>query len=170
MRRTVTGALAVVLSIGVLVTPTAAHERDVVTPNRLGPIQMYVTTVAEMKDLFGEPRSRTVKQVGCFKVVRLRWDGLQTYHYRQERTMYDVRIRDEQIQALQGAYRFHTRRGLRVGDTEARLRELYPHRKPMTHPNGGHTHYKIAGEANKVLAKVVDGIVTELEAAPYEFC
>ena len=158
------------LAAAALVTSASAHDRDVVTPNRVGPIEMNETTVAETKEIFGEPRSRLVKQVGCFKVVRLRWDGLQTYHYKQSKTIADVRIRDEQIQAAQGVYRFHTKRGLQVGDTEARLRELYPHRKPMTHPGGGHVHYRLAGEYNKVLAKVVDGIVTELEAAPFEFC
>ena len=140
------------------------------TPEQVGPITMNETTVAEMKDLFGEPRSRRVKTVGCSKVVRLRWNHIQTYHYKEPKTIIDVRVRSDHIPAETGAYRFHTRRDLRVGDSEARLRQLYPHRKPMTHPNGGHVHYRLAGDGEKVMAKVVDDLVVELEAAPYEYC
>lgn len=165
------GVIGMLTAAVVLTTqPTAAHQRDVVTPDRVGPIAMRETTVAEMKDLFGEPRSRAVKEVGCFKVVRLRWEQLQTFHYKQSRTIADVRIRDDSIQGTSGIYRFHTPRDLRVGDSEELLRELYPHRQPLTHPGGGHTHYRLAGNYDKVLAKVVDGVVTELESAPFEYC
>ena len=159
------------LVTGTVLAPVRAHERDEMTPGgKVGPIQTGETTVREMKDLFGEPRHRTVKRVGCSKVVQLRWDKIQTFSYRKQRVVVDVRVRSERIPSEEGVLRFHTKRGLRVGDSEARLRELYPHRKPMTHPKGGHVHYKLGGESNKLLAKVVDETVVELEAAPYEFC
>ena len=152
-------------------TLASAHDRDVMTAGgRVGPIQTGETTVADMEDLFGEPRSRDVVRVGCSRVLRLRWHQIQTYSYRGEKVIVDVRVRSDRVRAESGAYRFHTKRDLVVGDSEARLRELYPRRKGITH--AGHTHYVLA-EANqgpKLLAKVVDGTVTELEAAPYEFC
>jgi hypothetical protein len=167
-------ALAVVIGLlaaGAVIAPVRAHESDVMTPGgKVGPIQTGETTVREMKDLFGEPRSKTVKRVGCSKVLQLRWDKIQTFSYRSERIVVDVRVRSDRVPSEEGVLRFHTRRGLRVGDSEARLRELYPKRKPMTHPKGGHVHYKLGGEYEKLLAKVVDETVVELEAAPYEFC
>ena len=170
MRKTAMGVMAVLLATGVASTPVRAHERDLMTPRgKVGPIQTGETTVREMKDLFGEPRNRTVKRVGCSKVVQLRWDKIQTFSYRSDRVVVDVRVRSDRVRSEEGAFRFHTERGLRVGDSEAQLRELYPHRKPMTHPKGGHVHYKLGGESNKLLAKVVDETVVELEAAPYEF-
>ena len=167
--RAVTAVIAAAILIGAAAL-TSAHERDVMTPQHVGPIVMNETTVAQMKDLFGEPRGRLVKRVGCSKVVRLRWGRLQTYHYRGPRTIVDVRVRSDHVPARAGAYRFHTRRDLRVGDSEARLQELYPKRKPLTHPHGGHIHYRLAGEYEKLMAKVVDGMVVELESAPYEYC
>lgn len=171
MRTAAMGVVVVMLATGAMLAPVAAHERDVMTPDgQVGPIQTGETTLREMKNLFGEPRSRTVKRVGCSKVVQLRWNKIQTYSYRSQDVVVDVRVRSDRVPSEEGTFRFHTERDLRVGDTEARLRKLYPHRKPMTHPNGGHIHYRLGGEYNKLLAKVVDGTVVELEAAPYEFC
>lgn len=171
MQKRAMGVVVVLLTMGAVIAPVRAHERDVMTPGgKVGPIQSGETTVREMKDLFGEPRARTVKRVGCSKVVQLRWDKIQTFSYRSEHVVVDVRVRSDRVRSEEGVLRFHTRRGLRVGDSEARLRELYPHRKPMTHPKGGHVHYKLGGEYDKLLAKVVDDTVVELEAAPYEFC
>lgn len=61
-------------------------------------------------------------------------------------------------------------KGLRVGDSEGRLRALYPIAGRHTHD--GHTHYTI-GESRRgtrLLAKVVNRTVVQLETAPYEFC
>ena len=168
MRTKAMGVVAVMLAAGAVITPVGAHEKDVMTAKRVGPIQMNETTVREMKDMFGEPRSRKVVRVGCSKVVRLRWNGIQTMSYRSQDVVVDVRVRSERVRSKNGYYEFHTKRGLRVGNSEAWLRNKYPHRKGRTH--AGHTHYILSDKGTRLLAKVVDETVVELEAAPYEFC
>src|SRR5688500_15033046 len=133
----------------ILVTSAAiafGHDRDVMTAGgRVGPIRTGETTVADMEDLFGEPRSRDFVRVGCSRVLRLRWHQLQTFSYKGEKVIVDVRVRSDRVRAESGTYRFHTKRDLVVGDSEERLRELYPRRNGITH--AGHTHYILA-EAN----------------------
>lgn len=169
MRAGAVGIGAVLLVAGLLGTPVAAHDRDLMTVGgRVGPIKTGETTVAEMRDMFGDVKSRAVIRVGCSKVVRLRWGKIQTFNYRGENEIVDVKIRAEKVPSRDGVYRFHTRRGLRVDDSEARLRELYPGADGIEH--GNHTHYILGQRGTKLMAKVIDGTVVELEAAPYEFC
>ena len=114
-------------------------------------------------------------RVGCSRVVRLRWHGeVQTYSYRgdPDRIVVDVKVNARTVTArgIDVTYSFHTRKGLRVGDTEERLQELYPRRRPIEEEH--HTHY-ILGKHNggpKLLGKVKEGVVVQLEVAPYEFC
>ncbi len=167
MRRTVVAIGAAALAI--LATPVQAHDRDVMWPGgKVGPMKTGESTVGQMKDLFGEPRERDVLRVGCSKVVRLKWNGIHTLHYRETNEIVDVRVRKRRVESTEGAFRFHTGRGLRVGDTEEELQELYPKKEGMTHAQ--HTHYILGEQETRLLAKVVDGRVVELEAAPYEFC
>lgn len=175
MRRFIPIVMAAGLVIGM--TPAMAHERDLITPGgRVGPIRTNRTTTAEMKQIFGEPSSRKVIRVGCSRVIRLRWrDQIQTLTYSgdEQRRIVDVKVLARDVQTSQAGrtYSFHTRRGLRVGDSEARLRELYPGRRDG-HSHRGHTHY-LLGESDsgtRLIAKVVGRKVVELEAAPYEFC
>jgi hypothetical protein len=154
--------------------PAGAHERDLITAGgRVGPIRTNTATIAEMKNVFGPPTSRKVVRVGCSRVIRLRWGRqLQTYTYRadEERRIVDVKVLARRVQGTGGSFSFHTGRGLRVGDTERELRRLYPQRRPYTH--NAHSHY-ILGESRRgtrLLAKVVDNRVVQLEAVPYEFC
>ena len=167
----------VIGAVVVTALPASAHRRDLMTPSgRVGAIiQTGETTNADMKEMFGRPTGKKIVRVGCSRVVRLRWRGeIQTYAYRgdPDRIVVDVKVNTSEVTArrLGDTYAFHTRKGLRVGDTEERLQELYPRRNGITH--NGHTHY-ILGEHNggpKLLGKVKDGVVVQLEAAPYEFC
>ena len=170
-------ALSLALGVLLVAAPAGAHRRDVMTPNgRVGNvIQTGETTNADMKEMFGRPSSKKIVRVGCSRVVRLRWRGeIQTYAYKADpdRVVVDVKVNTSEVTArgLDDTYAFHTRKDLHPGDGEERLQELYPRRKGMTH--SGHTHYLLGeGEfGTKLLAKVIDGIVVQLEVAPYEFC
>ncbi len=63
-----------------------------------------------------------------------------------------------------------TRKGLRVGDGEGKLQRLYPRARPIRHAQ--HTHYRLKEDVYgaRLMAKVVDGRVVQLEAWPLEFC
>ncbi len=168
MKKTTT-ALAAAILTGLLAAPAASHSRDVMTVGgRVGPIRTGETTVGEMRELFGKPRDRNVRRIGCSRVVRLKWGKMRTFHYPGQNRIVDVRVRAPRVPSENGAYRFHTRRGLRVGDSERRVNGLYPNREGRTH--AGHTHYVLGERGTRLLAKVVDGRVVELESAPYEFC
>lgn len=169
--RTRTGIAAVVgvVLAGVALVPATAHERDLMTVGgRVGPIKTGETTVGEMRKHFGDVKKRDVIRVGCSKVIRLRWGGIHTLHYPRTNVIVDVRVQSETVPSSHGTYRFHTRDGLRVGDSERKLRRLYP--KSDGYRHSGHTHYILGERWTRLLAKVVDGTVIELEAAPYEFC
>jgi hypothetical protein len=155
------------------VTPAQAHPIDLMKPNRAGPIIRGETTIAELRAWFGRPTGRTIERVGCVRVIRARWGSeLTVYASRGEvRIAEAIFVRARRIgSAEHGDLRMHTSRGLRVGDSEDRLRELYPRAKGETH--AGHTHYRLGtGDFGAYLmAKVVDREVVQLEAWPYEFC
>ena len=166
--------LTVLLWTGVLgVVPVRAHPIDLMKPNRAGPIIRGETTMGELRAWFGRPTHRKVKRVGCIRVIRARWGSeLRVYASRGEvRIAEAIFVSARRItSADHGDLRVHTRRGLRVGDSEDRLRELYPRSTGETH--AGHTHYRLrTGDFGAyLLAKVVDGEVVQLEAWPFEFC
>jgi hypothetical protein len=166
--------LTVLLWNGVLdVAPVQAHPIDLMKPNRAGPIIRGETTIAELRAWFGRPTDRQIKRVGCVRVIRARWGSkLKVYASRGEvRIAEAIFVRARRIRSAEhGDLRMHTRRGLRVGDSEDRLRELYPRSRGETH--AGHTHYRLrTGDFGAYLmAEVVDGEVVQLEAWPYEFC
>jgi hypothetical protein len=150
-----------------------ADGPDVIRPAMAGPIVREETTLAQMRDWFGAPTVRRPVTVACSRVTKVRWGRrLEVYAWRDEgRHVAAVFVRKRSIHSSEhGDLRIHTRRGLRVGDSERRLRRLYPHSRPMTH--AGHTHYRLAsGRFNAYLmGKVVDHEVVQLEIWPYEFC
>lgn len=166
--------LTVLLWNGALgVAPAQAHPVDLMKPNRAGPIIRGETTMSELRAWFGRPTDRKIKRVGCVRVIRARWgSNLSVYASRGEvRIAEAIFVRAPRIRSAEhGDLRMHTGRGLRVGDSEDRLRELYPRSRGETH--AGHTHYRLrTGDFGAYLmAKVVDGQVAQLEAWPYEFC
>ena len=166
--------LAAMLGVSALdATPARAHRIDLVTPNRAGPIVRGETTMGDMRGWFGRPTVRRMTRVGCVQVVSATWGSkLRVYASRGEvRIVEAIFVSARRITSDDhGDLRMHTRRGLRVGDGEDRLRQLYPRSTGETH--AGHTHYRLrTGDSGAYLmAKVIDGAVVKLEAWPYEFC
>jgi hypothetical protein len=173
------GALVTVLVLGlagialVAARPAQAHQRDVMTPNRAGPIVRSETTLWQLRRWFGPPTARRVVRVGCVDVIRARWDDDLAVYATQgyPRTVAAIFVRSPQLtSAAHGDLGIHTREGLRVGDRQRKLRRLYPESEAITHD--GHTHYRL--RTNRygayLMAKVVNRRVVQLEAWPYEFC
>jgi hypothetical protein len=169
----VTVAVTVMASSLVLVTPVRAHNGEDVTPNKAGPIRRGETTMAEMREWFGEPSANEVVRVGCVRVNRVRWgQRLKVFTQRDDhRTADTIFVRKRVVSSSEhGDLTMHTAKGLKVGNRERRLRNLYPNAEPITH--SGHTHYRLDTnrEGEYVMAKVVDNRVVRLEVWPYEFC
>jgi hypothetical protein len=165
------GGLLCIAAVGV--APAQAHRRDLMTPSSAGPIVRGETTLHDLREWFGSPTQQKDVRVGCEQVISAGWDGaLRVYAARERpRTVGAIFIRARNITSAEhGELTMHTRERLRVGNSEDRLRRLYPRSVPETH--GGHTHYRLRTDDNGsyLMAKVVDGVVVQLEAWPYEFC
>lgn len=161
---------AAALIIGSL--PAIAHDADLMKPTRAGPIIRGRTTIQEMRDWFGEPTSRKVIRVACVRVRRVKWrDDIKAYINLDLGTADAIFIRSRTITSQEhGDLTMHTRKGLRIDDSERKLVRLYPNSKPITH--AGHTHYRLKTGRFGVylMAKVVDRVVIQFESWPYEFC
>ena len=172
-RFTVAMAVAAMAVIG---SPVSAHKMDSIRAGRrAGPIKLNETRLRQLKDWFGEPTAKKVTRVGCIRAVRMRWGRrIVAIAPRFEGKVFpvaEVRVSKREVHFDSiGDLRLHTRRGLRVGDSERRLRRLYPHARGETHR--GHTHYILrSGPSDgRLLAKVVDKVVVDIVTGPYEFC
>lgn len=166
-------AAAMLWIAGIGDVPAQAHRLDRVTPQRAGPVVRGETTMRELREWFGDPTYRKAVRVGCERVIKAGWDGkLRVYATRATpRTVRAIFVRARTFTSAEhGKLAMHTGRGLRVGNSETRLRRLYPRSEPETH--AGHTHYRLRTDADGpyLMAKVVDGVVVQLEVWPYEFC
>jgi hypothetical protein len=166
-------ALVVLCSGFVLTGSATGQETALVTPGKAGPIVREETTLAQMRDWFGEPSARRTVTVACSRVIKARWGRrLVVYAWRNRpRRVAAVFIRARSLRSAEhGELSVETARGLSVGDSRRRLRELYPHSNPHTH--AGHSHYRLrtGRYGNYLMAKVVDRKVVQLEIWPYEFC
>lgn len=172
LRRTgeVAAGFAILLLIGSV--PASAHREDWMKPARAGPIHQGETTMPEMKAWFGDPTSKKIIRVACVRVRRVKWgDDIKVYVNRDLNTTDAIFIRSRTITSAEhGDLTMHTRKGLRIEDSERKLVRLYPNAEPITH--AGHTHYRLkTGRwASYLMAKVVDGVVIQFESWPYEFC
>jgi hypothetical protein len=155
-------------------TGAQAHRGEDVTASKAGPILRGTTTMSEMRDWFGTPTARKVVRVGCIRVLRARWgDDLKVYAPRHEdgRVVDAIFVRSRSAtSAVHGEHNWHTKKGLRIGDRNRKVRRLYPNAEPITH--AGHTHYRLreAPDNGYMMAKVVDRRVVQLELWPFEFC
>jgi hypothetical protein len=126
----------------------------------------------QMRRWFGPPTSSEVIRVACVRVRKVKWDNdLKAYINRDLGTVDAIFVRNRTITSHRhGELTMHTQRGLRVGDSERRLRRLYPDARPDAHE--GHTHYRLdtGRYGSYLLGKVVDDEVVQFEAWPYEFC
>ena len=165
-------ALVLALTLLFVAAPATAHDADLMRAGkRVGPIKLYETHPREARRWFGEPTSRTVDERGCVKAVRLWWRGeLKVFAGRgKSGTIAEVHVLDRTISSTQhGDLTIHTRRGIRVGDSERDVRRAYPKADSDTHR--GHTHYFVENEYDRLFVKVVDHEVVALEARPFEWC
>lgn len=163
---------AIVGFVAIGTAPASAHRLDLMKPDRAGPIVRGETTLRDLRGWFGPPTARKVIDVGCQQVIRARWSGrLTVYAYPEARTVGAIFVRSRSITSdALGELRMHTRKGLRVGDGEGKLQRLYPRARPIGHAQ--HTHYRLKEDVDgaRLMAKVVDGRVVQLEAWPLEFC
>jgi hypothetical protein len=169
------GTVAIVLGLVLVGSGSAfAHRADLMNAHRAGPIVRNETTMAEMRSWFGPPDEMRAKRVGCVRVTEARWnEGVTVYASRGEapRAVAASFIRQRIVESSQhGDLEIHTKRGLRVGDREGKLRRLYPGADPITH--AGHTHYRLgtAPSGAYLMGKVVGNDVVRLENWPSEFC
>jgi hypothetical protein len=160
----------------VAASPVAAHKADLFTKHRAGPIRNSKTTIGRLKDWFGEPASVVKVERGCIKVWRAKWgDRLRVYavkHPEGGRRVAETWVQKRKITSAEhGELKMHTRRGLRVNHTVAKLKDLYP--KAQRHRLKDKTFWW------ELLPKIVDprliahtkgGVVTALVNAPYEYC
>jgi hypothetical protein len=165
--------LAMVCSGFVLAGSATGQEPDLVTPRKAGPIVREETTLAQMRDWFGDPTERRTVTVACSRVTKARWGRrLLVYAWRDHgRHVAAVFIRARSLRSREhGELTIETARGLSVGDSERRLRRLYPNSNPHTH--AGHSHYRLrtGPYGDYLMAKVVSREVVQLEIWPYEFC
>ncbi|MGH2751968.1 MAG: hypothetical protein ACRDK3_14020 [Actinomycetota bacterium] len=162
--------------VGSMLAPAgqaSAHPSDAIRPTKAGPIIRQETTMAELREWFGEPDVRKKIRVGCVRVIKARWgDQLVVYAARTTpRPVEAIFIQERTIVSSEhGELEIHTAKKLRVGDRHRKLRRLYPKSQPITH--SGHTHYLLRFGANdsRLFAKVKHGEVVQLEAWPFEFC
>jgi hypothetical protein len=166
-------AFVIACSGFVVAGAATAQDQDLIRPSKAGPIVREETTLAQLRDWFGPPTVRRPVTVACSRVTKARWGRrLQVYAWRDEaRHVAAVFVRRRSLHSSEhGDLLIHTARGLKVGNSERRLRRLYPRSRPQTH--AGHTHYRLrTGAFNAYLmAKVVDHEVVQLEIWPYEFC
>lgn len=167
----VVALVAVSVAIG---TSALAHRGEDVTPAKAGPIVRGTTTMSEMREWFGNPTARKVVRVGCIRALRARWgNDLKVFAPRGEdgRIVGAIFVRSRNATSTKhGELNWHTKKGLKVGDRNRKVRRLYPNAEPITH--AGHTHYRLREGADNgyMMAKVVDGRVVQLEVWPFEFC
>ena len=109
----------------------AATTTAEITPNRFGSLRLAETTLEEAKDILGEPSRVKRLGPGCWDKMKRVWWGddlrilfiLSGGHH----VVHTPRVTATQIDVAGGdRWRVMTGRGLQVGDSKARLLELYP--------------------------------------------
>jgi hypothetical protein len=177
MRKRITKSIAVaIIGLVAAIGPAPAHTADLIAAgDRAGPIVLGESRLSQLKNWFGEPTARKVVSVQCVNAVRMRWGTrlvvLAPHYQGRTQRVAQATVSTRTIHSSRdGDLTMHTEKGLHVGDSEERLRELYPNRKGDTHR--GHTHYFLGYGKNDgtLWARVEAGTVVNLQVGPYEFC
>ena len=164
------------LVLGAMVLPASAGSDDRFTKHRAGPIRNNKTTIGDLKDWFGEPDSIERVRRGCIKVWRAKWGSrLRVYAWKVPyvgRAVAETWVNRRKITSDEhGTLRMHTRRGLRVGNSVTRLKNLYP--KAERHRFNKNTRWwqlLTGAVAPRLIAHTRNGEVIALVNAPYEYC
>jgi hypothetical protein len=164
---------ALVLVALLPVNRAAAHPRDaIVAGKRIGPVRLGTTTLRRAKAFFGEPTVRKRVPLGCIRAIKARWGRKLTLFFTAGRPHVAIQgtLRQRRIMSdVHGVLRIHTRKGLRVGDSNRRLRRLYPNKAPVRHR--GHFDYFLRSSPKLVaITKYRRGRVRALFSGPYENC
>jgi hypothetical protein len=169
-------AAAMLIALPLMAPSASAAPMDQIRANkRIGPIRFGDTTMREAKSWFGAPTSRRRMRLGCIRAIRVRWGRkLEVFftttkpHAAIEGT---VRRRTTRSR-VHGRLTIHTRKGLRVGDRNRRIRKLHPNARPLRH--GNHWDYFLvpATRYGRLVAitHTKRGRVAALFAGPYENC
>lgn len=168
------GALVLAATIAALATTARveAHPTDaIVTGTRAGPLVIGETTLDDAKNWFGNPESLTKRRYQCIGVINAVWAGLRLKFSQELQRLVEIEIRADEIESAEhGRLRFHTRRGLRVGDTVLHIQQKYPDGAFYMHDLHIHHVLHLRFPVGRVEATSRLGFVTELLVAPWELC
>jgi hypothetical protein len=164
----------VALAVAVLtVVPASAvlDNEDLVTVGRMGPIERDETTLGQVKGWFGQPASVSRHQYQCITVIDAVWPGrFRILFHETEKTVVVAKLRKRSVVSdRHGLLQFHTRKGLRVGDSAGRVDDLYPRAGRHHHPNKNHW-ILVSNLRGRLEATTSGHEVTELRVFPYEAC
>jgi hypothetical protein len=154
-------------------TAATAHPRDlIVAGKRIGPVRLGITTLRRTKAYFGDPTVQKRVPLGCIRAIKARWGRRLTLFFTTSRPHVAIQgtLRRRILTSrVHGRLRIHTRKGLRVGDSNRRLRRLYPKVDPVRH--AGHFDYFLKSSPKLVaITKYRRGQVKALFSGPYENC
>ena len=175
--RSTTVAIAAATTAGLVLggAPAGAHKPDVFTAKRAGPIKVEQTSLDQATAWFGDPTVTKQLHIGCTDVTMARWrKKLKIYHHEVEGELVaaEVWVWRRKIKSTDhGTIGMHTRRGLRVGDTRARLLELHP--EATKYKYKGRSFYELrpaTPSKGRLRAVVKNGDVRSLINAPWEYC
>lgn len=164
--------LAAVVTAAVTTARVEAHQPDaIVTGTRAGPLVIDETTLADVKEWFGTPELLTKGRYQCIGVITAVWPDLRLKFSQELQRLIEIEIRADEIKSAEhGTLRFHTRRGLRVGDSVLHVHQKYPDAPFYTHDLHIHHVLHLRFPVGRVEATTRLGSVTELLVAPWELC
>ena len=168
-------ALVVALGVAIfLAVPAVADPDDLVTARRMGPVDRDLTTYEQFKNWFGPPTSKDRHPYQCIEVIDAVWRGRFRMFFSvgadATNTMVVAMLRKRSvISDRHGLLQFHTRKGLRVGDSAGRVENLYPRADKHHHPDKNHW-ILYSSERGRLEATTSGHEVTELRVFPFEAC
>jgi len=165
-------AVVVAVAAAVFVAvPAVADKEDLVTVGRIGPIERDETTFRQVKRWFGPPASLSIHEYQCITVVDALWPGrFRILFHESAKTVVVAKLRKRSVVSdRDGLLQFHTRKGLRVGDSAGRIDNLYPRADKHHHPNKNHW-ILVSNLRGRLEATTSEHEVTELRVFPYEAC
>lgn len=167
--------LATVLAIAIVTVPLTAmaHKADLATTRRMGPIRRGGTDFERVKRWFGRPDNVDRHAYQCIRVIDAVWrNKFRMYFDTFDETMVVVVAKKRKVNAEHiGELTFHTRKGLYIGNSYAKLHRLYPDADRHPHPRRQLVHHILVSTGfGRLEATTSHGRVTELRTFPYEAC